>query len=123
MGIWRDVGITATGPIVLRYPAVLTKLNLPSTDRAMLTIRAELTNASYHPVESLVKGQIEDLAFQQAVRLGPKETQVVHFTPEKFPQLRFNCPIYKVKTGAIMRLERQEIVKTPETLKVSSVVL
>ncbi|MFZ0732691.1 MAG: glycoside hydrolase family 2 protein [Candidatus Sulfotelmatobacter sp.] len=92
MGIWREVHITATGPIALRYPAVLTKLNLPSTDRAMLTIRAELTNASDHPVEGLVKGQIENLAFEQAVRLGPKETQVVHITPEKFPQLSINNP-------------------------------
>jgi len=92
MGIWRAVHITATGPIALRYPAVLTKLNLPSADRAMLTIRAELTNASGHPVEGLVKGQIENLAFEQAVRLGPKETQVVHFTPEKFPQLTIANP-------------------------------
>ena len=92
MGIWRDVHITATGPVALRYPAVLTRLNLPSTDRAMLTIRAELTNASDHPVEGLVKGQIENLAFEQAVRLAPKETQVVHFTPEKFPQLSIANP-------------------------------
>ena len=87
MGIWRDVHITTTGPIALRYPAVLTKLDLPSADRAMLTIRAELTNASDHPVECLVKGHIGNLSFEQTVRLGPKETQVVHFTPEKFPQL------------------------------------
>ena len=87
MGIWRDVHITTTGPIALRYPAVLTKLDLPSADRAMLTIRAELTNASDHPVECLVKGHIGNLSFEQTVHLGPKETQVVHITPEKFPQL------------------------------------
>src|SRR5213075_2271956 len=51
MGIWRDVHISATCPVVLRYPAVLTKINLPLTDRAMLTIRAELNNATDHPVE------------------------------------------------------------------------
>jgi exo-1,4-beta-D-glucosaminidase len=87
MGIWRDVDVTATGPIALRYPVVLTKLNLPSTDRALLTIRAELTNATDHPVDGVVKGHIENLAFEQPVHLGPKETQVVHITPEKFPQL------------------------------------
>src|ERR1019366_2236515 len=48
MGIWRDVHITATGPIALRYPAVLTRLNLPANDRALLTVRAELTNALDH---------------------------------------------------------------------------
>ena len=92
MGIWRDVHITATGPIALRYPAVLAKLNLPSSDRAMLTIRAELTNATDHPVEGVVKGHIENLSFEQPVVLGPKENQVVHFTPEKFPQLTLVNP-------------------------------
>jgi exo-1,4-beta-D-glucosaminidase len=92
MGIWRDVHVTATGPIALRYPVVLTKLNLPSTDRARLTIRAELTNATDHPVEGVVKGHIENLAFQQSVRLGPRERQVVHFTPEKFSQLNIANP-------------------------------
>ena len=92
MGIWRDVDVTATGPIALRYPVVLTKLNLPSTDRALLTIRAELTNATDHPVDGVVKGHIENLAFEQPVHLGPKETHVAHFTPEKFPQLTIANP-------------------------------
>ena len=92
MGIWRDVHITATGPVTLRYPAVLTKLNLPSTDRATLSIRAELVNAADHPVEAVVKGQIENLAFEQPVHLGAKETQVVRFTPEKFAQLSVSNP-------------------------------
>ena len=92
MGIWRDVHITATGPIALRYPAVLTKLNLPSTDRAMLTIRAELTNAADVPLEAVLKGHVENLAFEQPVHLGPKETQVIHFRPEKFPQLSLANP-------------------------------
>src|SRR3954447_10042997 len=92
MGIWRDVHLTATGPITLRYPAVLPQLNLPSTDEASLTVRAELTNAAGHPVEALVKGRIETLAFEQPVRLGPGETQVVRFTPEKFSQLKISNP-------------------------------
>jgi exo-1,4-beta-D-glucosaminidase len=92
MGIWRDVRITSTGPIALRYPAVLTKFNLPSTDRAMLTIRAELTNAADAPVEAILKGHIENLVFEQSVHLGPKETQVIHFRPDKFPQLSLANP-------------------------------
>ena len=92
MGIWRDVHLYATGPVALRYPAALTKLNLPSTDEAQLTVRAELTNAENRPVEAVVRGRIENLAFEQTVQLGPKETQVVHFTPEKFPQLMLRNP-------------------------------
>ena len=92
MGIWRDVHIFATGPIALRYPAVLTRLNLPSTNEALLTVRAELTNAENHPVDAVVKGRIESLAFEQSVHLAPKETQVIHFTPEKFSELKVMNP-------------------------------
>src|SRR5579859_8140525 len=46
MGIWRDVRISATGPVSLRYPAVMSKLNLPSGEEAALTVRAEVTNAT-----------------------------------------------------------------------------
>lgn len=92
MGIWRDVRISATGPISLRYPAVISKLNLPTSDQATLTVRAELTNATEQSVEVVVKGRIEDIALEQSVRLGPKETQVVRFTPEKFPQLKIANP-------------------------------
>ncbi|HYK91310.1 MAG TPA: hypothetical protein VE398_21240, partial [Acidobacteriota bacterium] len=92
MGIWRDVHIFATGPVALRYPAVLTKLNVPSANEALLTVRAELTNADDHSVDAVVKGRIENLAFEQSVHLAPKETQVIHFTPEKFPQLKVINP-------------------------------
>ncbi len=92
MGIWRDVRLRATGPIALRFPAVFTKLNLPSTDRAELTVRAELRNAADHAVEAVLRGKIEDMDFSQSVRLGPHETQVVRFTPEKFPQLQLANP-------------------------------
>jgi exo-1,4-beta-D-glucosaminidase len=90
MGIWRDLHISTTGPIALRFPAVLTKLDSP--DQAELTIRAELTNSADHPIDTVIKGQIENLAFEQPVRLGAKETQVVRFTPDKFNQLKIGHP-------------------------------
>jgi exo-1,4-beta-D-glucosaminidase len=92
MGIWRDVRITATGPVEIRYPAVISKLNLPATDQAALTVRAELTNSAEHAVDAVVKGRIEDRAFEQDVHLHPGETQVVRFTPEKFAQLSLPNP-------------------------------
>ena len=92
MGIWREVHISATGPIALRYPAVLTKLNLPIADKAMLTVRAELTNAADHAVDGVVKGKIQSITFEQPVHLGAGETQIVHFTPENFQQLNVSSP-------------------------------
>jgi hypothetical protein len=40
MGLWRDVWISATGPVAVRFPSVATSLNLPATDLAQLTVRA-----------------------------------------------------------------------------------
>jgi exo-1,4-beta-D-glucosaminidase len=92
MGLWRDVHIFATGPVALRTPAVLSKLNLPATDEALLTVRAELTNAKNSGIDAVVKGGIENLNFEQSVHLAPMETKVIRFTPENFPQLRISGP-------------------------------
>ena len=92
MGVWRDVHISATGPVALRYPAVLTKLNLPTADQAKIDGASGTDERRRCPVEATVKGHIEDVAFEQTVRLGPRETQVVHFTPEGFPQLKLQNP-------------------------------
>ena len=71
MGLWGDVHITATGPVALRYPAVLTKLDLPSTEQAQLTVRVELKNGSGQAVEGSLKGKIENIEFSQPVRPAP----------------------------------------------------
>src|SRR5690348_394358 len=92
MGIWRDVHILTTGPLRLRYPAVITKLESPANDRASLTVRAELTNSADHAVAGVLKGKIESIEFQQPVRLGARETRVIRFTPQAFPQLNLSDP-------------------------------
>ena len=84
MGIWRDVSITTTGPVRLRFPNVTTKLDQGT---AMLTVSAEVTNASGHAVEGVLKGSIESLEFSQPVKLKPKETTVV-----SIPQLKLENP-------------------------------
>jgi exo-1,4-beta-D-glucosaminidase len=92
MGIWRDVRITATGPVALRYPAVLTKLNPPPNNEAELTVRAEVRNATERAVEAVLRGRIETISFEQRIRLGPKEVRVVRFAPEQFSQLKLANP-------------------------------
>jgi exo-1,4-beta-D-glucosaminidase len=82
MGLWRDVWIAATGPVAIRYPSVTTHLNLPSADRARITVRAELKNASGQAVDGVLKGKIESQEFLQSVHLAAHETRVVRFTPE-----------------------------------------
>jgi exo-1,4-beta-D-glucosaminidase len=91
MGLWRDVTVTATGPVALRFPSVATHLNLPSSD-ALLTVRAEVTNAEARAVDGVLKGKIESVEFSQPVHLAAHETRVVRFTPEQFAQLKFANP-------------------------------
>jgi exo-1,4-beta-D-glucosaminidase len=72
---------------------VFTKLNLPSTDQAELTIRVDLQNSSDHAIEGTLKGKIENIEFSQPVQLGPNETKLVRFTPENFSQLKLKNPL------------------------------
>src|SRR5260370_2031520 len=88
MGMWRDVSITATGPVAIRFPVVTTHL----AGDAQLSIRAELINASAQPIEGILKGKIEKVEFSQPVKLAAHETKVVHFAPLKVPNPRLWWP-------------------------------
>ncbi len=90
MGLWRDVSITATGPVVIRYPVVTTKLQ---GQDAQLSVRAELTNATAAPLEGVLRGSIQKLAFSQPVKLAAGETKVVHFTGLKVESPRLWWPV------------------------------
>jgi exo-1,4-beta-D-glucosaminidase len=63
MGIWYDVTLSATGPVAIDHPFVKTKLNLPSTDQARLSVIAELKNAERFPLKRILKGTIENITF------------------------------------------------------------
>ena len=92
MGIFRDVDITTSGPVALRYPAVVSKVDSPANDKAHLTVTALLKNAANQPVKGTLKGQIEKIEFSQEVELGAGESKDVTFTPEQFPQLNLDHP-------------------------------
>ena len=87
MGIWYDVTLSASGPVAIDHPFVKTKLNLPSTDQAKLSVIAEVKNAESAPVKGLLKGTIENITFSKEVNLDANETKEVTFSPEEFPQL------------------------------------
>jgi exo-1,4-beta-D-glucosaminidase len=105
MGLWRDVYVTTSGPVALRFPQVVTKLDAApdqaahaeqsrddSVRRARLTVSAELRNAGPKPVRATVRGAIEKIQFEQSVDLAPQESKQVVFTPEQFPQLADSQP-------------------------------
>ncbi|HTC46648.1 MAG TPA: beta galactosidase jelly roll domain-containing protein [Candidatus Aquilonibacter sp.] len=92
MGLWREVYLTTSGPVALRYPTVVSKLNLPTNDSARLTVTARLKNGTSHTVQGKLKGQVENVTFEQDVELGSNESKDITFTPEQYPQLVFTNP-------------------------------
>ena len=92
MGLWREVYLTTSGPVALRYPTVVSKLNPPANDSAQLTVTAQVKNGTDRPVKGKLKGRIENIDFDQDVELGPNESKDVTFTPDKFSQLVVSNP-------------------------------
>jgi len=92
MGIWRDVTISAEGPVSIRYPYVVTDLDLPSLDIAHLTVTAKVINNTAKLVSGKLTGTIGDIDFEKAVSLQPNESKDVGFTPADYSQLNFSKP-------------------------------
>jgi exo-1,4-beta-D-glucosaminidase len=87
MGLWREVYLTTSGPVALRYPTVVSKLDLPASESARLTVTTQLKNGTSQPVKGTLKGQIEKVTFEQEVELAANETRDVAFNADQFPQL------------------------------------
>lgn len=92
MGIWYDITVSSTGPVSVENPKVVTKLNLPSTNKATLTISADVSNSTDKKVKGVLKGKIENISFSQELILDPNEARQVTFDPEKFTQLLISDP-------------------------------
>jgi exo-1,4-beta-D-glucosaminidase len=92
MGLWRAVHLDATGPVAIRFPNVMTHLNLPAADQAELTVSAELVNGAKRPLSGTLTGAIEGIRFAQDVRLAANERKVVKLTPDQQAQLKIANP-------------------------------
>jgi exo-1,4-beta-D-glucosaminidase len=92
MGIWYDVSVHSTGPVAIEDTRVITKLNLPSTDLAKLTISTNLENASKEKITGTLKGIIGKITFDKTITLDAGETTAVTFDPAEFKQLQIKNP-------------------------------
>jgi exo-1,4-beta-D-glucosaminidase len=90
MGLWREVFLTASGPVALRYPTVVSHVD--AAGNAQLTVTALLKNSTNQAVKGTLKGTLDKLEFSQDVDLGPGENKDVTFEPETFPQLNLTHP-------------------------------
>jgi len=91
-GIWQDVILSATGPVVVQDPYVTSDLPLPRTDTADLTVQATLRNVTDTPQTGMLTGTIDGFSFKQEVSLAPNETRAVTFTPATTPALHLRKP-------------------------------
>ncbi|OLE12540.1 MAG: hypothetical protein AUG89_07275 [Acidobacteria bacterium 13_1_20CM_4_56_7] len=90
MGLFREVTVHTSGPVAVRYPTVVSKLD--ADGKAHLTVSALLKNGTNQPVKGVLKGQIEKTEFSQEVELGPNEQKDVTFDPAQVAQLNAEHP-------------------------------
>lgn len=93
-GIWRDIKVFATGPVLLRNPFVKSELPVPDLSSSKETLSVEVRNASDVPQSGELKAFIKDydLTISQNIKLQPGETKTVVFSPEQFTGLNFKNP-------------------------------
>ncbi|MCU1296642.1 MAG: glycoside hydrolase family 2, sugar binding [Acidobacteriaceae bacterium] len=92
MGLWRAVDVRTSGPVALRYPTVVSKVDSPDNNKAHLTITALVKNGTSQPVKGTLKGKIENVEFSHDVELAANESKNVTFDPDQVPQLNIDNP-------------------------------
>ncbi|HUG53593.1 MAG TPA: glycosyl hydrolase family 2 [Vicinamibacteria bacterium] len=92
MGLWGEVAVVHSGPVDLRHPHVVSKLDLPSLDHARLTVSAELVNTTGGRARGTLRGALEDLRLALPFELEPGESKTVRWTPETVPGLSLARP-------------------------------
>ena len=92
MGIWGDVYISASGPVAVRHPQVITHFPGSSLNQAELTVMAQIHNASPKAVSGVVEAVVDLDPVRQEVTLQPGETKSIRFEPDKYPALTVKDP-------------------------------
>ena len=85
-GIWNNIKLFSSGPVLLRNAFVKSELPLPKLTSSKETISVEVRNATDRVQHGVVKAVVEEnkVTVQQSVDLQPHETKTVTFAPEKF---------------------------------------
>jgi exo-1,4-beta-D-glucosaminidase len=90
-GLFRDVYLTASGPVQLRFPFVANQLNDDFTS-ARLTPVVEAWNASGHAVTADVTWEIDGKKVHQEVSLEGEQSKTISFDPAQFKELTIKDP-------------------------------
>jgi hypothetical protein len=91
-GLWRRVWLSASGPVLVENPQVITDLPLPSIATADVTVRATLENTSGKVQKGELEGSFGNVRFTEKVTLAPRSKQVVTFDPKTTGALHMTDP-------------------------------
>lgn len=92
IGIWNNVYLTATGPVTIENPFVMTSLPLPDTTQADIIIELTLRNHEKEKISGVLTGTFGDIGFEQPVELEGSEFITVKLDPGTHPQLSLKNP-------------------------------
>ncbi len=92
-GIWKEVFLSASGPVRIQNPLVTTDVSLPDLKTADLHIEATVENSTDRPQQGIIEGTFgNNVRFQKAVTLAPKSSQLVSFNAAEHKQLHVVNP-------------------------------
>ena len=91
-GIWQQVYLSATGPVLVKDPLVTTDLPLPRIDSSDVGVQATLENVTDQPQKGVLRGEIDSIRFEQSVEIAPHSTQKVTFDAQNTPALHIDHP-------------------------------
>lgn len=92
MGIWQKVTLSASGPVVVENPLVVSTVPLPRTDSADLSVETTVRNVSGAPQTGLLRGAYAGGTFEVSVSLRAGEARLVKLTSANTPQLHVAHP-------------------------------
>ncbi len=92
-GIWDQISLSATGPVVLRDPLVTTDLPLPRTDSTDVMIQATLVNVTDQPVTGVLRAEFGAVHVETQVSIPAHGEQTVAMDPKSQPALHVEHPL------------------------------
>ncbi|MGA8089898.1 MAG: discoidin domain-containing protein [Terracidiphilus sp.] len=92
IGIWGDVSLSVTEAVTIENTFVSSKLPLPDTSSADLTVQTDLINRQNHPFDGTLQFQLGDIKVQQRVQLAAGERKTITLDPTTNSALHLKDP-------------------------------
>jgi hypothetical protein len=90
-GLWQEVMLKATGPVEIGDVHVVTRLPLPDTTRASVTLTVPLRNDSGRAADGVLEATFEGVRVRRPLVVAPGATEV-KLSPADFPELNLRAP-------------------------------